>query len=290
MPTPISAAPVEAGPVPLFSPALLSDHFQLMNDFLYNQQVVTHRAIEIQQPGSEPLVAGWTARFPLPFPAAVEFISASADAAQRAVFANAVAPLLDDTDRAYFERVIASQGLHRQREWLIGRMAARLAVGSWMSAHGDGAAHAGEIGYDAEGRPVLVAASPDDAVFLSVSHKDGIAVAAAADRPVGIDLERFSAVRDPDGILRIAFSPDEAALLANGHGCAPEYVTIAWSAKEAVAKSLGQKMLGREQSFVMTAFDPANATVRVAHDGNMIDAFYAVEGDFVCTIATPAVR
>jgi phosphopantetheinyl transferase len=105
---------------------------------------------------------------------------------------------------------------------------------------------------------------------------------------VGIDLERVSAVHDPDGVLRVAFSAAETALLAGGCPLDARHVAIAWSAKEAVAKSLGQKMLGREQSFVMTAFDPHNATIRIAHDGNAVDAFYAVEGDFVCTLAAPA--
>jgi phosphopantetheinyl transferase len=127
--------------------------------------------------------------------------------------------------------------------------------------------------------------SPQQGVFLSISHKAGIAVAAVADRPVGIDLERFGALRDPDGVLRLAFTPAEAALVANGYEPDSRLVAIAWSAKEAAAKSLGRKILLREREFEMTAFEPAQGRARLAHGGTVIDTFSAVDGDFVCTLA-----
>ena len=267
-------------------PRPLSDHFRLMGDFLQNQDVVTRCAIETKLRRGEPPVSGWTGSLELPFPAAVEFVSAGST--PREMFANAVVPYLGYGDREYFYSVIGPQSLRRQREWLIGRISARRAVAAWLTATGEGAAIAEpEIEYDPEGRPILACPARNDTMFLSVSHKDDIAVAAVADRPVGIDLEKFTAQRDPDGVLHMAFSPAEAALLVNVGEPDAQLVTIAWSAKEAAAKSLGQKMLGREQSFVMTAFDPSNATVQLTHAGSTIDAFYAVDGDFVCTLAAP---
>ncbi len=267
------------------SPAL-SDHFDLMNDFLKNQGIVTSRAVEWQESGMEPPVACWVGRMPLPFPAAVEFISAPT--LSQPMVAHSLLPLLGGCDMDYFERVIMQQGPRRQREWLIGRIAARRAVGAWRHAQGGGdAAQESEISYDAEGRPVLACPTASDTLFLSISHKEGVAVAAAADRPVGIDLEQFSALRDPGGVLRMAFSPAEAALLANAVGDDTQLVAIAWSAKEAVAKSLGQKLVGREHSFTMSVFDPANAVIQVTYAEQMIDAYYAVDGDFVCTVAAP---
>ncbi|MBS0561744.1 MAG: acyltransferase domain-containing protein, partial [Proteobacteria bacterium] len=280
-----AAAPAHAEPayeVPAYAaPAATAapGGFALLNDFLHGGEVApppdAHRA----------LVSGWTGRLPLPFPAAVEFLSAAPQALSDPAFPNAMAPLLADDDIAYFMQVIGPQGPRRQREWLIGRAAARLAVGAWLWGRGDApAGQAGEITHDAEGRPVLAAPGAPDAVFLSVSHKDGIAVAAAADRPVGIDLERFSDLRDPDSMAQAAFSADEAGLLGLYNGHAAELVTIAWSAKEAVAKALGQRIQGREQSFIVTGFDPGNCTISVTHDGSVVDAFYAIEGDFVCTL------
>ena len=85
--------------------------------------------------------------------------------------------------------------------------------------------------------------------------------------------------------LRLAFSPTEAARLGNGGGPDLRRVAIAWSVKEAAAKSLGQKIVLREQAFELTAFDPARGTARIAHAGSVVDAYYAVDGDFVCTLA-----
>jgi acyl transferase domain-containing protein/phosphopantetheinyl transferase len=274
-----TVAPATLSPAPA-----LSDHFELMNDFLRNQDIVTGRVVEQQEKGHEPPVACWTGTMPLPFAAAVEFISA--DGLPQALFVSSLLPLLGRCDLDYFERVIMQEGPRRQQDWLIGRIAARRAVSAWRSGRGDDSAlPESEISYDAEGRPVLTCSSARDALFLSISHKAGVAVAAASDRPVGIDLERFSALRDPDGVMRVAFSPAEATLLADAGGDDAQLVAIAWSAKEAVAKSLGQKLLGREQSFTMRAFDPANALIRVAHAEQMIDAYFAVDGDFVCTVA-----
>lgn len=234
------------------------------------------------------MVSGWTGTLPLPFLAAVEFISAGA--LSQPVPVDSLLSLLDPCDLDYFEQLIMRQGPRRQREWLIGRIAARRAVDAWRHAQGDGdVGREPEINYDAEGRPVLNRQDANSAaLFLSISHKEGLAVAAVADRAVGIDLERFSALRDPAGILQVAFSPAETAILANAGDDDARLVVIAWSAKEAVAKSLGRKLLGRERNFTLSHLDPTNCIIQVTHGGQMIDAYYAVDDDFVCTVAAPA--
>lgn len=293
-PSPTPPSPPQPRREPPSAQRSLTDHFGLMNDFLMNQEIVTRRAVDRQRsPGSGlggPPVLGWSGRLALPFAAAVEFVSAQALPA--ATFVGTVAPLLGRGDLDYFTREIAPQGQHRQHEWLLGRLAARRAITAWQAARGNGAqGHGGrleepEIAYDAEGRPILngVAMANGEA-FLSISHKGGVAVAAVADRPLGIDLEQFTALRDPDGVLRIAFSSAEAALVVDGHGPDGRLVTIAWSVKEAAAKSLGQKMLLREHSFELTAFDPTHGTARISHAGKIVDAYCAIDGDFVCTLA-----
>jgi 4'-phosphopantetheinyl transferase EntD len=289
-PIAIPAEAVEIQP-PVWQPEPppLTDHFELMGEFLQNQDIITRFAVQTQHNGSAPLVSGWTGSMDLPFPAAVEFISG--DAALGTLSTDDLTAYLGNGDLDYFEQAIQALGPRRQREWLIGRISARRAVSAWLGATGDERpGQEPQIDYDTEGRPVLAWPAGNGAVFLSISHKDGIAVAAAADRPVGIDLERFTAVRDPDGVLRVAFSAAEAAVLEDAGGCDVARVTIAWSAKEAAAKSLGQKMLGREQSFVVTAFDPERGSVRVTHDGSVIDAFFTVDGDYVCTLAAVAER
>lgn len=293
-PTEPPAAVVAAAyqtPPPRPAPSLTA-HFGLMGDFLRNQAVVTRRAVEQQRNGSrqgvgDPL-SGWSGRFALPFATAVEFVAAS-DAIPDGDFAAAVCRLLGHLDLDYFTREIAPQGSRRQREWLLGRLAARRAITAWFAGRpAAGATGEPEITYDPEGRPILTGmGAAAGGVFLSISHKAGIAVAAAADRPVGIDLERFGALVDPDGVLRLAFSPAEAARLGNGGGGGPDArrVAIGWSVKEAAAKSLGQKIVLREQAFELTAFDAARGTAQVAHAGTLVDAYYAVDGDFVCSLA-----
>ena len=125
-------------------------------------------------------------------------------------------------------------------------------------------------------------------VFVSVSHKDGIAAAAAADRPIGIDLERLTAVRDPHLLAQTAFTMEEGELLAQAGWDGSAEIAIAWSAKEAAAKSIGQKLLGHETSFAITHVDLDQARIRLAHARGEVDAFYALDGDFVCVVAAAA--
>ena len=105
---------------------------------------------------------------------------------------------------------------------------------------------------------------------------------------MGIDIERLTAVRDPQVLTQTAFSPQEGTLLAAAGWAQSELIAIAWSAKEAAAKSIGQKLLGRETSFAITHVDLEQATIRLAHENGSVDAFYALDGDFVCVVAAAA--
>ena len=103
---------------------------------------------------------------------------------------------------------------------------------------------------------------------------------------IGIDLERLTAVRDPELLAQTAFSAEEERLLCGGRvGAVGTLIAIAWSAKEAAAKSLGRKLLGDEASFAITDVDLERATIRLAHAQGWVDAFYALDGDFVCVVA-----
>jgi 4'-phosphopantetheinyl transferase EntD len=248
----------------------LSNHFQLMRDFLGVQDSIAPRALA-QAP-----VSGWTGCLPLSFPAAVEFVSLDA-----AMPLEALGPHLGPTDLAHFEHEIARCPPRRQRDWLAGRIAARRAVAVWTGTPQLDP----DIRYDQNGRPFLSAGS--GTIFLSISHKDGVAVAAAADRRLGIDLERFSALRDPAGVARIALTPAESAVLGQTQLDEAFLVAIAWSAKEAASKSLGQPLLGRETWPAITAIDAARCEIILAHADGPLAAFYAIDGDFICTLATP---
>jgi phosphopantetheinyl transferase len=229
-------------------------------------------------------VAGWTGIMPLPFQAQIELVAL--ETAPDAPLAEAaLAQHLGPGDAEYFTREVEPLGPRRQRDWLCGRIAARRAVSAWLG--GNGHAATAEIGYDDAGRPIL--ASPTDApVFLSVSHKDGIGAAAAADRPIGIDLERLTAIRDPQLLMDTAFSADEGAILSDLGWAETGEIAIAWSAKEAAAKSMGRTLLGDETAWAITHVDPQQGSIRLAHTLGDVDAFYALDGDYVCVVATSA--
>src|SRR5579864_8028236 len=101
-----------------------------------------------------------------------------------------------------------------------------------------------------------------ESVFLSISHKDGIGAAVASDRPIGIDLERLNAVRDPRLLTQTAFSPQEQELLAEVGWGESALIAVAWSAKEAAAKSFGRKLLGQETSLAITFIDTDQKMIR----------------------------
>jgi len=140
------------------------------------------------------------------------------------------------------------------------------------------------LGYDAAGRPILID-EMEQMVFLSVSHKDGIGAAVASDRPIGIDLERLTAVREPRLLVQTAFSPQEQDLLGEIGWGDSELIAIAWSAKEAAAKSIGRKLLGHETSIAITHVDTDQRLIRLTHAQADVDAFYEVDGDYVCVVA-----
>lgn len=235
---------------------------------------------------AETRVSGWSGHLALPFAATVEMVSLD-DPPDSALHAHWFDSHLGAGDIAYFEREIEPLGPWRRRDWLVGRMAARRAVSTWLIDSGQSAVPDPEIGYDAAGRPVLMQKTSAP-VFVSVAHKDGIGAAAAADRPVGIDLELLTAVRDPRSLVQTAFSSEEGALLTEAGWADSPQIAIAWSAKEAAAKSLGRTLLGQETSFVITHLDLDRDMMRLAHQQGDIDAYYALDGDFVCVVAAAA--
>jgi 4'-phosphopantetheinyl transferase len=96
------------------------------------------------------------------------------------------------------------------------------------------------IPYTEAGKPVLAesAARPD--FHFNVTHTDGLALLAAADRPVGIDVERVRAVADADGLVGRFFSPAEcAAFRALPADLRPAGFFRGWTSKEAVIKAAG---------------------------------------------------
>ena len=84
---------------------------------------------------------------------------------------------------------------------------------------------------DASGKPFL----PHSPLFVSLSHSGSFVAAAAADRPVGIDLQEKRRIRE--GVLRRWYSAAEREWI--GAGDAGERAIRLWTMKEAYAKLKG---------------------------------------------------
>ncbi|NKB68803.1 MAG: 4'-phosphopantetheinyl transferase superfamily protein [Candidatus Latescibacteria bacterium] len=151
----------------------------------------------------------------------------------------------------------------RQRQWLMGRIAAKDAVRQWLGIAG---CHPGEIclGNEAQGRPV-VKAVPEGASRpqISLAHCDGIAVAAVGDGSQGIDIE----VRGVAAGLELATFATETEQERLGQLAGPDdWPTRLWCAKEAAAKALGTGLEGRPRQFEAVSMD-ADGAVRIALAG-----------------------
>lgn len=182
----------------------------------------------------------------------------------------------------------------RQLDWLLGRIAAKDAARAWSAAQQGGpqlhpAAFA--IANDARGQPQLAAWPAALPVpCISIAHCAGQAVALAAARPVGIDIEQVVA---RDGAFLAAFSSAaERGLLA---GCAPAehdaWVTRLWCAKEALGKRMGSGVDSAPQDFEAQALN-ADGSLHLRHRPSGVQARIATlcDGDMMLAVDVPAVH
>ncbi|GAB3930804.1 type I polyketide synthase [Kribbella albertanoniae] len=155
------------------------------------------------------------------------------------------------------------------RQWLLGRIAAKDAARRWMwnSVADDIYPAEIQVHNDAVGRPHLQGVHgrtlPD--LTVSISHSGQIGVAIARPGPCGIDVEEIT--DRPRSTYEFALGPDERALLSacvtsSGESEAVWFARF-WTAKEAVAKSLGTGLLGAPQKFKVIDAAPNRLIVAV---------------------------
>jgi len=154
----------------------------------------------------------------------------------------------------------------RQRDWLMGRVAAKDAVRLWMSRRtGSGEfAHpaAIELENDASGKvSVLALAGFPKRPCISLSHGKAGAVAVASAHSVGIDAEPNEAA---EALAKEDFTTPGELRRLNRIGVPPDaetsWLTRLWCAKEATAKFLGTGLEGRPRGF---------ETVEVSSEGDL---------------------
>jgi phosphopantetheinyl transferase len=166
-------------------------------------------------------------------------------------------------------------GDRRRRDWLMGRLAAKDAVRTFLAEHRRVALCPGdiEIVADEHGRPMVDAALGDRfgcRLHLSITHAGGTAAAAVAEGEgegegegivgIGIDIEPLG--RRHDGLDRAAFLDEERAFLdALAADRRAEWSLRLWCAKEAVAKALGRGLAGIPSSLPVREVDEARGLV-----------------------------
>ncbi|MDQ2823527.1 MAG: polyketide synthase dehydratase domain-containing protein [Pseudomonadota bacterium] len=153
----------------------------------------------------------------------------------------------------------------RQRQWLLGRVAAKDAVRAWCGAKAVHPATFAVI-HDAAGQPGLAHWPPPHAQqqqpnlpphlqpvpHISIAHSGARAVGAASDHPVGIDVEQI-ATRDAHWTAAVC-TPAERILLEQVHEQDRDaWLTRLWCAKEAFGKRLGTGVTGGPRRFEVLA-------------------------------------
>jgi acyl transferase domain-containing protein/phosphopantetheinyl transferase len=176
---------------------------------------------------------------------------------------------LGERERAEFE----AQGPRRKGEWLLGRVAIKDVTRHLLWRQAPAPIFPVEIEVDSEssGRPVVRGSFGRD-IRVSVSHKDGTAVAAAREgRDVGVDIERVER-RSTDFESALL---DEAERRFAPEADRDEWLTRLWTAKESVAKRSGQGLSGNPRRFPLQAVEGSRFRV----DGVWVET--RREGEFV---------
>lgn len=94
------------------------------------------------------------------------------------------------------------------------------------------------IGYTGAGKPILEIDPPP--LHFNVTHTDGLALIALAQRKLGIDVERLRTVANPEGLVTRFFSPaEQSEFLALDESRKMAGFFRGWTSKEALIKAAG---------------------------------------------------
>lgn len=142
----------------------------------------------------------------------------------------------------------------RQREWLMGRIAAKDAARAW-SGQADLHPATFAVVNIAAGRPTL-AHWPlgETAPCISIAHAGGRALGVAAQHAVGIDIEEI-APRDGDFVAAVCTKGEQALLAAAPDHERAAWITRLWCAKEAFGKRLGTGAVYGPRQFEAAALE-----------------------------------
>lgn len=149
------------------------------------------------------------------------------------------------------------------RHWLLGRLAAKGAVGALLNL----APESVEILRGAGGAPTVARPEPGgEPVYVSISHTEGAALAAASLRPVGVDLEDRGR-KLSDRAWRWSFAEEERRLVEGADVGAYPWRLALWCAKEAAAKSWALPLLNHLSEVRISEVDRQKKIMKVERRG-----------------------
>jgi phosphopantetheinyl transferase (holo-ACP synthase) len=176
----------------------------------------------------------------------------------------------------------------RRLDWLLGRIAAKECIRAFAARLGLELACADiEILPDERGKPVVRCAVwnlEGEIPQVSISHKDGVAMAALATHGglIGLDLERLP--RSGQHSLDLAFGDEEKALLAATAGGGDKLALGCWCAKEAVAKAFGTGLKGTPDRWKVVSISEDARDLEVEHEGIVAGVRLFMNGNEVVAI------
>jgi 3-oxoacyl-(acyl-carrier-protein) synthase/phosphopantetheinyl transferase len=136
----------------------------------------------------------------------------------------------------------------RQKNWLLGRIAAKDAIRIHLQKEINLKIHPASITIfnEATGQPCAVSKMFKN-MNISISHKEEYGVAyASMEKPVGIDIEKI--INEPESLYHSVLNKEEKVLMADMKN-EKEWFTRFWVAKEAYGKMLGKGLRGNPKQY-----------------------------------------
>ena len=285
---------------PRVSPAsslMLSNHFQMMNEFLGQQERVTSAALQRARTRSPVTTRDVSVMFGPPSRTDVCLAAWSTKAADSMTsndLASMARAMLSVREQVTWRDGIAGRPHRRQKEWLLGRVAAKKAVQLWFARARDTRPRMDqiEILYGENNKPLIsvlgTTGERGNPPHISLSHVDGLAVAVSSAGTVGIDLESAARIKSPEGVARLTFCDAERDILRQRFGeNSAEATALLWSIKEAAAKLTGTGLLGREQAVRLLDLADDARSARVDCHGTEVNVHIRRIGSLCCSVAVP---
>jgi len=276
---------------------MLSNHFQMMNEFLGQQERVASAALQRARGRSPVTTRDVSVVFGQAVPADVCLAAWSAKGADSLTpnnLASMAAAMLSAREQVTWRDKIAGCPHRRQKEWLLGRVAAKKTVQLWFARRGGFRPRMNqiEILYGENNKPLVsilgTSAERGNPPHISLSHIDGSAVAVSSAGTVGIDLESPARIRSPEGVARLTFCDAERDILRRRFGeNSAEATALLWSIKEAAAKMTGAGLLGREQAVRLLDLADDARSARVDCHGTEVNVHIRHIGSLCCCVAVP---